>query len=192
MSGDLPAAERSLSEALSIDRVRLEPGHGDLTLDLNSLAMIAIQKNDLPQAEELLREALAIARTRKHFLTSQILGNYAHLYVRSGRLSQARDALRESAALMVAEYGDGLQGEEAWRQAVLDSITAEERIASGQFDDAERLLFKSLPVLQKRFGADGLYSSQTLERLVTLYVASGQRSKAAEYRMKLAAATSRR
>lgn len=192
MSGDLAAAEGSLNEALSIDRARLEPGHGDLTLDLNSLAMIAMQKNDLPRAEELLREALAIARARKHFLTSQILANYGQLYVRTGRLSQAREALRESAGLTVAEYGDALQGEEAWRQAVLDSITAEERIASGRLDEAEGLLVKSLPVLQKRFGANGLYSSQTLERLVALYVASGQRAKAAEYRVKLAAATTGR
>ncbi|MEJ0035623.1 MAG: tetratricopeptide repeat protein [Gammaproteobacteria bacterium] len=191
LSGNLAAAETSLTEALAIYRARLGE-HADLTFDLNSLAMIAIQKNDLPKAEALLREALAIGRARKHSLTGQILGNYAQLYVRTHRLPEAREALRESAELMTAEYGDALQGAEGWRQAVLDSIAAEERIASGEFDEAERLLVKSLPVLQKRFGVGGLYSSQTLERFVALYVNSGQHAKAADYRMQWVAATARR
>ena len=56
ITGKLDAAEGHLRRALAIDRERLAPGHEDLILPLNSLAMLQIARGDLAEAEVLLEK----------------------------------------------------------------------------------------------------------------------------------------
>ena len=117
---------------MAIDRQRLAPGHEDLILPLNSLAMLDIAKGNLAEAEVLLREALASAREHKHWMLGQVLTNVGDLDVRQRRLEQAGAALDEARSLLVAEYGDTLSGAAAWRLAILNSVAGSYEIERGR------------------------------------------------------------
>ena len=168
LRGDFAAAERDLDESLAIGRKLLVPRHDDLVMPINSLAMVLIARGNYPAAETLLEEALSIARERHHWMLNQVLGNYADLCVRTGRLEEAGRALAEARAALAAKYGADLQGSEAWRTAVLDSIAGSYETALGHYPEADHLLTTALPALQSRFGKHSLYADQTEARLQDL------------------------
>ena len=168
MAGRLAPAESYLSEALKIERKVLAPGHTELAFPLNSLAMVKIEQGDRDTAERLLTEALAICRASRHVLLYQVLGNYADLYVRTGRPTLARTALAEARSVLQAQYGTRLAGDERWRVAVLDSIEAADDLNEGHLETAEARLVAALPPLVARFGRQGLYPQQAEARLAAL------------------------
>ncbi len=188
IAGDLDAAEVHLRRALAIDRQRLAPGHEDLILPLNSLAMLEIARGNLADAEILLGEALANAREHEHWMLGQVITNVGDLYVRQGRTEQAAAAIDEARALLVAEYGEELAGEAAWRLAILDSVAGSLEIERGRFREAEQLLTAAWPILRARFGARSHFGDQCLVQLSRVYQILGNRRRADEYRALLRSA----
>jgi tetratricopeptide (TPR) repeat protein len=147
--------------------------------------MIAIERGDFRTAEDQLREALDIARARHHWMLDQVLANYGDLYVRTGRLPEALRALNESRQVLQAQYGgSALAGAEAWRIAILDSITGNYETERHDFVSAEKLLRPALDVLAGRFGEHSLYANQTAARLERLYTKWGRTAEALRYRMR--------
>ncbi len=182
----LADAKTHLSEALDIGRKNHAPGHDDAVVELNSLAMIAIEQGDLATAESCLHEALDIARTRHHWMLDQLLTNYGDLYVRTNRLAEAASALSEARQTLQTRYGKALQGAEAWRVAILESIVGSFDTARRDFGAAEHGLLAALPALTQRFGDSGLYARQTNARLERLYIMWGRDADAAIYTRRLA------
>ncbi len=186
MADHLDAAGQAFERALEIDRRTLSADHDDLITRLNSLAMIDLERGDLTRAGTRLDEALRIARARKHWMLDQVLLNSADLYARENRLSQARQALEEARSAMKAQYGDSLAGMEGWRTAVLGSVEASVTSAAGDMRGAEVSLLAILPVLEARFGANGLYTQQALGRLVQAFERNGRSADAQKFRTRLA------
>ena len=128
-----------MRRALAIDRQRLAPGHEDLILPLNSLAMLEMARGHLTEAEVAAQRGACNAREHKHWMLGQVLTNVGDLHVRQHRPEQAGAALDEARTLLVAEYGDQLSGAAAWRLAILDSIAGSyeiERAASARGGEA--------------------------------------------------------
>ena len=171
--GGLADAQTHLAAALAIDRRHLPPGHELLATRLNSLAMISIERGDYRAAEDQLREALEITRTEHHWLLNQVLANCADLYIRSGRLNEASQSLRESRETLQAQYGDALQSDESWRLAILGSITGSYETERHNFAAAEKLLLGARAMLISRFGEHSLYAGQNAARLKRLYTEWG-------------------
>ena len=186
MRGDRAAALEHLNRATAIDRKLLAPGHDDLVLPLNSLAMAKMASADFASAEPLLREALVISRTRQHWLLHQVLCNVAELELHGGNVSAASQALAESRRSLTSQFGDKLNGAEAWRGAVLDSVDASLATHERRFETAEGLLLGALPTLEARFGKRSYYTDQALSRLVHLYGQWGKDHLAEPFRKRLA------
>lgn len=186
--GQLAVAEAHFSEALAMDRRLLAAGHDDLVLPLNSLAMVLMARGSSAPAEVLLREALDIARARQHWLLDQVLGNLADLYIAVGRVPEGREALAEARVALLAQYGDKLRSDDAWRVAALDLVAASEHLHRRELAAAEKLLLGALPVLEARYGKRSFFTDQALRRLVLVYTASGNEVEAQRYRRRLAGA----
>ena len=186
LRGKLADAKIHLSESLAIVRKNHTPGHDDTVLGLNSLAMVAIEQGDFAAAESQLHEALDVARARHHFMLDQVLTNYGDLYVRTNRFAEAASTLGEARQTLQTRYGKALEGAEAWRVAILDSIVGSCDAAQHKFDAAEKGLLAALPVLTQRFGDSGLYARQTNARLERLYIMWGRDADAAIYKSRLA------
>ena len=174
ITGKLDAAESYLRRALTIDRQRLAPGHEDLILPLDSVAMLEMTRGNSAEVEVLLDEALASAREHKHWMLGQVLTNVADLNVRQRRLKQAGTALDEARVLLVEEYGDELAGAAAWRLAILDTVAGSYEIEQGRFPEAEQRLTAAWPVLHARFGPRSYFGDQCLSHLGRLDEGSGQ------------------
>lgn len=174
LRGELESAKKYLSEALAGDRRHRAAGHANFAVQLNSLAMISIEQREFQQAEAQLHEALEITRAQRHWLLNQVLANCADLYIRTGRLDDAARALSESKETLQAQYGEALQGAEAWRVAILDSITGSYDTERHDFAAAEQLLLGAQRGLSARFGEKGLYTTQNVARLARLYASWGR------------------
>jgi len=164
----LGPADEHLTECLAINRKTLAAGHDELIPPLNSLAMVKIAEGDAAAGQLLLDEALEIARARKHRMLDQVLANQAEIALLNGRVAEGRSFLDESRSTMQKQYGDKLSGTEAWRAAVLDLTEASYRMQVGDWRGAHDQLTTALPVLTKRFGADGLFVGQANARLAQI------------------------
>jgi tetratricopeptide (TPR) repeat protein len=182
VTGRLDAAEPLLRETLAIDRQRLAAGHEDLILPLNSLAMVELARGNLTAAGSLLEEALTISRGHEHWMLGQVLTNAGDLYVRLGRLADAQAALDEARKRLVADYGDALEGDAAWRRAVLDTADGALALARKDIVEADRKLVPAWAALRARFGARSYYGDRCLGELVRLAEAKGDTRALRRYR----------
>ena len=165
LTGRLDSARPHMARSLAIVRASLSPGHDDLLTPLNSLGMIELARGDLNDSKALFDEALAIARARNHRLLEQILGNEAQLASQSGQTANGKALLNEARSLQRSIFGAKLDGPEAWRVAVLDVTEASLASAEGDQAHAQHLVSGALPLLQKRFGADNIYTTRAREVL---------------------------
>ncbi len=178
---DLVSADAHMNAALALDRKWRPAGHDDFVSDLNSLAMIHLERGEYGPAEDNLREALEIARQHHHFMLDQVLANTGDLYVRTGRLQDADDLLAQSKSALEAQYGDALQTTDSWRRAVFNSILASLEYERGNFPAAEKLLLSGRPAILHRFGERSLYARQSAYRLHRLYSKWGRETQARRY-----------
>lgn len=64
--GDYDAAQRSLEQAMAVDRKELGDNHPVLAAELNDLAVVLKAKNQVPSAQRNMRDALAICRKYRY------------------------------------------------------------------------------------------------------------------------------
>jgi tetratricopeptide (TPR) repeat protein len=182
---ELDAAERTLSEALAMDRRFLTPQDETLVPPLNSLGIIALYRGDTQRAATYLEEALSIAQKRKSPLLEQVLGNCFELYMRTGRVDDAKQMLQQARVAQTALYGNALRGGEAWREAVLDINEASGNAWRGERGAALKQSLKALPVLTARFGKEGFFTQKATALVVGLYRRAGDLTEAAAFRKSL-------
>ena len=108
-SGDLARAEQCCARALELDRRILAPGHRDLAVDLNDLAIVRHARGDLRGAIDCMREALAIDEKNygeSHPAAGLRMSNLGVLWREVGEQQLSLVALRRCLEIFRATYGD--------------------------------------------------------------------------------------
>ena len=157
MDNRLGSAKEHLEQTVALVRKAYGTAHPDLILPLNNLGLIATIDGDYASAHKSFEEAFTIAKPRKHWVLEQLLGNEAMLAVREGRLGDAQVLLDDARTTQKAQYGVRLQGADAWRLGVLESIGAELDFARGDRDGATRQLSTSFTLLRSHFSEQAFY-----------------------------------
>ena len=108
----------------------------------------------------------------EHRYVAVSLINLAALLNRSGRHAEAEALFREALRVQRKTFPEG-----HWEIANATSLLGSCLAAARRFDEAEPLLLGAYPVLESRFGAQHRRTRAALERIVSLYEASGRTQK---------------
>jgi tetratricopeptide (TPR) repeat protein len=166
-----------LEESVAIERRLNRADHDDFVFALNSLGLAYRATGDAVKAEELLQEAEKLAARHDHRMWGPILVNEADLRCAAGRVDGTAALLDEAATKIRATYP-----EDPWRMAILDSVRGECLSRAGETQAAEHLLLESLPVIEKRWGRDALFTYDARARVAAHYDRVGHPSAAKRYR----------
>ncbi len=175
--GDLAKAETLYRQSLEMRRKLYGARHFNVAAVLNNLAHVLAAQGNAAAAEPLYREAISIVeetKGRNHFSRGVMLRNLASVLVSLGKASECEAKAHEAMAIFRGSQGD------PWRVADAESVLGSCLAGQGRFSEAEPLLLRSLPVLQKDSGPT--YASAAAQRIVDLYTAWGKPERAAEYR----------
>ena len=194
--GDYSGAEPLYRQALAIDRRRRGPENQEVAMDLFALAnMLQDRGGADAEAEQLYRGSLGMMRRvlpPGHARLSMPLTGLGSLLVERGRGVEAEPLLREAVRLRESALGDPHPLTAVSRSALGACLTQ-----LGRYADAEALLLRSQETMVRplRPGRPEPRRLKELrlarERLLAVYVARGDQSKAAEYRALLAGDASR-
>ena len=133
----------------------------------------------------MFRRHGSIASDELHF--AQVWSNIADASLQLGRTDAALDAVERARPLFAREeYAD-----ESWYTAYLDSIEGAIYVARGSLDQAEPLLIRSYPLVESRWGAGGVFTRLTAQRVARYYAARGDAELAGRYRETALAPTAR-
>jgi tetratricopeptide (TPR) repeat protein len=174
--GELVDAEKLLNESLAIDRKRMDPDHADLVYSLNNLGLVQLGLGQDDAALPLLDEALRIGNIHQHRMLGQVYSNLAEAYRRVGRPTDALAAVEAARPLLTALYPN-----DPWYLANVASIEGAVRGAGSDLETAERLLLDSYAVIEKRWGAEGLFTQLAAGRAAEFYEARGNVELANRY-----------
>ena len=174
--GELVDAEKLLNESLAIDRSRMDPDHDDLVYSLNNLGLVKLGLKQDDAALPLLEEALRIGKIRQHRMLGQVYSNLAEAYRRVGRPADALAAIDAARPLLTEMYPN-----DPWYLANVQSIEGAVRGAGGDVETAERVLLEGYAVVEKRWGAEGLFTQLAARRLAEFYGTRGNAELATRY-----------
>jgi ATP/maltotriose-dependent transcriptional regulator MalT len=131
--------------------------HDYLVSPLNSLGMIDAYRHRAKEAGDEIDRAEKIARLPDHGeLLDQVLLNEADLEVARGDPVHAAALLDEAGKLLKQAHPK--DSANAWRYAVLDTVSAELVAINGDPASARRTLEPARQVILQRFGANGFYA----------------------------------
>jgi tetratricopeptide (TPR) repeat protein len=185
--GNLAGAEALYRESLGLRREILGAEHPDTVRSVYALAYLLRTRGAAREAEALCREALAL-RGRilpdSHPMVAGVLQVLGLSLVEQGRVAEAEPVLRESLELRRRALPAG-----HWLIASSEGILGDCLAKRGRFAEAEALLLHSLEQLAGSMGQDHERTVEARRRLVALYEAWGQPSKADRFRAKAAAPT---
>jgi serine/threonine protein kinase/Flp pilus assembly protein TadD len=180
--GDLVGAEAPYKEALALRR-KLFPGpNSKVASVLNNLGYLLQARGDLAGAEIYYREALSIADqtlARDHPTRGIFLRNLASVLVSEGKAAEAETQAREALSILRAKPPA------PWRVPDAESVLGGCLTALRRFPDAEPLLVKSYPALQRDKGEGAKHAEEARQRIVDLYTAWGKPERLAAYRTRL-------
>jgi tetratricopeptide (TPR) repeat protein len=178
--GDLAGAEALYRESLAIRRDLLGAEHPDTVRSVYSLASLLRSRGAAREAEALCREALAL-RGRvlpdAHPMVAALLQVLGLSLVDQGRAVEAEPLLRESLELRRRALPAG-----HWLIASSEGILGSCLTKRRRFGEAEALLLHSLEQLAGSMGQDHERTVEARRKLVALYEAWGQPSKADRFR----------
>ena len=174
--GELADADKLLNESVAIDRKRKDPDHDDFVYSLNSLGLVRLGLRQYDTAVPLLDEALRIGKIHQHRMLGQVYSNLAEAYRRMGRPVDALAAVDAARPLLTDLYPN-----DPWYLANVASIEGAIRGAGGDLETAERLLVDSYPVIEKRWGAEGLFTQLAAHRVAEFYHARGNAELTSRY-----------
>jgi len=181
--GRFAQAEPLLRQALKIYGSVVGSDHVDVIRTRNNLAQVLFFQGRHAQAEEILRETLRIQRgaeTPDRSRLANTLAGLGRVLLARDRPSDAEPLLRESLALRRKATLPG------WQVAHTAGVLGGCLTRLERYDEAEKLLVDSLPVLEEALGRKHPQTIQALSRLAALYEAKGDAQEAARYRARLA------
>ncbi len=109
-------------------------------------------------------------------MLGQVYSNLAEAYRRMGRPVDALAAVDAARPLLTDLYPN-----DPWYLANVASIEGAIRGAGGDLETAERLLVDSYPVIEKRWGAEGLFTQLAAHRVAEFYHARGNAELTSRY-----------
>lgn len=177
--GDYDGAEPLYREALAMRRRLFGDQHPFVAYGLNNLGWMLYSKGDYDAAEPLLRESAELVRKkegRQHPGIAYALSNLAAVQIERGEPAEAEALSREAVEL----FRQNFPGH--WRIANSESILGASLAAQGRFEEAEKLLLGSYPIVRDTTGESSKYTEDVLRRLVRLYEAWGRPDDAGRYR----------
>ncbi|HEX4499084.1 MAG TPA: serine/threonine-protein kinase [Thermoanaerobaculia bacterium] len=175
--GDLAGAEKFHRQALEMRR-RLYPGpNAKLTGSLSNLGHVLTDEHKLGEAESDYREALAIADANHDFDPQKraiFLRNLAAVLLSEGKPLEAEAKIREALAVFRVKQPP------SWRVADAESVLGACLTAEGRYQEAEKLLTESYPLLQNDRGDGAKHAAtETRQRIADLSKAWGRPVKPA-------------
>lgn len=169
---------------LALKRRVLGDDHPDVAADEVQYARFMHRVRRNREAEALYRHALATARQRlptPHQLAGSILLGQGELALDQRAAERAEQLFREAlGTISTALRGAG------GRIAEAEQLLGVAILARGRRQEASRYLLRSTVTLRALYGESDTRARRALERLATLYEASGD-ARAAEYRAQLRA-----
>lgn len=174
---DFKRAMPMLQESADINLAQKDETNDNMAFVYSNLALAHMETGDLAGAGPLYEKALRAAVANNHRLHGPILTDMADLDCRSGHFDAGLQRLDEARPIVAARYP-----EETWRTALIDNVRAGCLLGLKRVADAEPLLATSTPVLLQKWGKDGLYGADAVQRAVRFYTAANNPEKLAEFR----------
>lgn len=185
LQGKNAAADSMYRLVLTTRRELLGPDHPEYAYTLFTYAMFVFDQKRYTEAYDLSRQVLALrgkTLPNSHPAVAAALMTEGRCLDQMGDTAEARRALEESIALRQQTLAPN-----NWLIASSQSVLGEHFVHVHDFAKGERLLIHADSVMTAEFGVSNLRTQANLQRLVELYDAWGQPSKAAYYRAKLTA-----
>jgi tetratricopeptide (TPR) repeat protein len=177
--GDAESAEPLAREALDLRLHLFDEPHAQIAESLINLAVALATKGDPEGAKALSERAVAMQRNlgSRQIGLAYALNTLAEILLDLDDPKAAEAALRESLDIEtnVRTAGD-------WEIAFTESVLGGCLTYQGRFAEAEPLLLRSAPVIQKARGQGDLYVLNAVRRVVELYDAWEKPDEAAKYR----------
>lgn len=176
--GDVEGAEKLYREILDQRRKVLGSRHPQVARSLNNLAFVLQIQGRYADAEALYRSALSIADEflgRDHPDRAVYLKNLASALLLQRNAREAEPLAREAFQIFQVSTPT------SWRVADAKSVLGACLAAQGRYPEAEPLLASSYSVLKNDSGEGAKYAPEARRRLIELYTAWGDSSKAAAY-----------
>ncbi|MCB1032478.1 MAG: serine/threonine protein kinase, partial [Acidobacteria bacterium] len=173
-------AEEMLGEALAVARKCFGDEHLFVALTLSNLGTLYRDRRELDRAEAAFRESLAIRRKvlePDSPYIARALKHLAELQLLRGQPSAAEDSIRESLAILRKT-----QPENHWRISDANGVLGSVLAAQGRYAEAEPLLLTGLASTRDLRGDKAVETIEARERLVSLYLQSGDLARAERYR----------
>ncbi len=173
---EFDAAESVMREAIEVRRRVQGSDHPLVAVALDGLGLVYREQGKFEAAGKLHAESLAIRRKKlrpDHPAIAVPLLGLAQVDLHFKRAAQAEPLLREALALRRKALPAG-----HWEIAEIASVLGGCLTLLGRYDEAESLLLESYPILRKEQGQDSRIVRETNDRILALYTASNQPSKA--------------
>jgi hypothetical protein len=172
-------------EALRLRKAVLGPDHRDTLRTLHDLGTAYVEAQRLAEAEGVLGELVERRRQREPNsinLASALVSSGICL-LKAGKYAEAGVPLREALTIQEKRFPDD------WRRFHTMSLLGGSAFGQQQYAAAEPLLLQGFEGMQQRAAKIPRQSrvrlAESLERLVHLYEATGQKDKAGHWRKKL-------
>jgi tetratricopeptide (TPR) repeat protein len=185
-------AARQLSKALALKeetlklmQAELGPDHPDTLTSMNNLARGYEAAGRLAEALRLFKETLQLRQAKlgsDHPEVARTLASVGLCLLKEKKFVEAESLLRESCAIYERKLPD------AWERFLALSLLGGSLLGQQKYAEAEPLVLRGYEGMRQReakMPADAKkYLTETLDRLVQLYDAWGQKDKADEWRKK--------
>jgi serine/threonine protein kinase/tetratricopeptide (TPR) repeat protein len=178
----LPLSE----ETLALLKAKLGPDHPHTLREMNNLALVYIDAGKLDLAVPLLEDTVKRIKAKSgpdHPETFLYTNNLARAYLRAGQAARAEPVLRECLV------GRDKKEPDAWRTFEAKSMLGAALLGQRKFSEAEPLLLAGYQGMKEREGnipkQYRIRLTEAIERLVQLYVTTGDRAKNEAWQKKL-------
>ncbi|MHC4948899.1 MAG: tetratricopeptide repeat protein, partial [Planctomycetota bacterium] len=178
--GSYDEAERLYERAMEIKVERAGPDHHRVAVVLNGLAKLHLRQDALEEAEGFSREALDVLvrgeLRRTHERYGDTLTLMGDILIHGGKAEEAESSIREA-----LDIRRNARPQIEWKIAETESILGECLSELGEYDEAERLLERSFPAIEKHHGLAHGATQRAIDRMIAHYRATGQQDQMQRY-----------
>ncbi|MCB9850040.1 MAG: serine/threonine protein kinase [Phycisphaerales bacterium] len=184
-AGELDDAEENLRASLHIREATYNDDHESIASTLDALAELLRMRGDLETSADYAYRSLAMRRRvngEKHPDVADSLETCGRVEFARGDNAKAVELLSQSLAIRESALPPGHS-----QIGVAQSELGAAQTAAGDYESAEKSLHAGYDILTKNHGDGDKRTQSTIQRLVTLYEATGNTDQATNWRSKLSA-----